>query len=168
MKLFFLKLLWQIMPVALVLILLILLGFAWVYWLKDLWKGGSLKRLLATCISALMVSFCMIVLMGFSSQSKLPFGQKIEAISAEQATVKEQNQLLKKQEERDKELIHELNDAITVANTQRTLLNEVAVETITTDWLASYRTKISELSDLEVREEYTQRFTDIENYFYPD
>lgn len=156
------------MPVALVLILLILLGFAWAYWLKDLWKGGSLKRLLATCLSSLMISFCMIVLMGFSTQSKLPFGKKIEAISAEQTIVKEQKKVLKQQEERDKELIHELNDAITVANTQRTLLNEVAVETITTDWLADYRAKISELSDPEVREEYAKRFDDIENYFYAE
>lgn len=168
MKLFFLKLLWQIIPVALVLFLLILLGFTWVYWLKDLWKGGSLKRLLATCLSSVVVCSCMIVLMGFSTQSKLPFGQKIEAISAEQTVVKEQKKVLKQQEERDKELIHELNDAITVANTQRTLLNEVAVETITIDWIATYRAKISELSDPEVREEYATRFNDIETYFYAE
>ena len=96
------------MPVALVLILLILLGFLWFYWLNDFWEDGSLKRLIATCLSALVICSCIIVLMGFSNQSKLPFGQKIEAISAEQATVKEQKQLRKKQEEKDKELVSEL------------------------------------------------------------
>lgn len=154
------------MPVALVLILLSLLGFVWFYWLKYFWEDGSLKRLIATCLSALVISLCIIVLMGFSTQSKLPFGQKIEAISAEQATVKEQKQLRKKQEEKDKELVSELNSAITIANSQRTLLNEVAVETITKDWLATYRTKISEIADPKVHDEYAKRFDDIETYFY--
>lgn len=157
---------WQIIPVALVLILLIILGFVWFYWLKDFWEDGSLRRLIATCLTALVICSCIIVLMGFSTQSKLPFGQKIEAISAEQATVKEQKQLRKKQEERDKELVSELNSAITIANSQRTLLNEVAVETITKDWLATYRAKISEISDPKVHDEYAKRFDDIETYFY--
>lgn len=168
MKLFFLKLLWQIMPVALVLILLILLGFTWVYWLKDFWEDGSLKRLIATCLTALVICSCIIVLMGFSTQSKLPFGQKIEDISAEQATVKEQKQLRKKQEEKDKELVSELNSAITIANSQRTLLNEVAVKTITKDLLETYRAKISEITDPETRNEYAKRFDDIEIYFYTE
>lgn len=168
MKLFFLKLLWQLTPVALVLILLILLGFAWFFWLKAFWEDGSLKRLIAICLSALVISLCVIVLMGFSTQSKLPFGQKIEAISSEQATVKEQKQLRKKQEERDKELVNELNSAITLANSQRTLLNEVAVETITKDWLSTYRVKISEIADPETRNEYAKRFDDIEIYFYAE
>ena len=166
MKLFLLKLLWQIIPVALVLILLILLGFVWFYWLKDFWEDGSLRRLIATCLTALVICLCIIVLMGFSTQSKLPFGQKIEAISAEQATVKEQKQLRKKQEERDKELVSELNSAITIANSQRTRLNEVAVKTITKDWLATYRAKISEIADPKVHDEYAKRFDDIETYFY--
>lgn len=166
MKLFFLKLLWQIMPVALVLILLILLGFVWFYWLKDFWEDGSLKRLIATCLTALVICSCIIVLMGFSTQSKFPFGQKIVAISAEQATVKEQKQLRKKQEEKDKELVRELNSAITIANSQRTLLTEVAVETITKDWLATYRAKINEIADPKVHDEYAKRFDDIETYFY--
>lgn len=166
MKLFFLKLLWQIVPVALVLVLLILLGLIWVYWLKDLWKDGSLKRLLASCLTALVICSCMIVLMGFSTQSKLPFGKKIEEISAEQVVAKKQRKMQKQQEERDKELVDELDNAITVANTQRTLLNEVAVETITKDWLATYRAKISEISDPKVHDEYAKRFDDIETYFY--
>lgn len=154
------------MPVALVLILLILLGFLWFYWLNEFWEDGSLKRLIATCLSALVICSCIIVLMGFSTQSKLPFGKKIEEISAEQATVKEQKQLRIKQEERDKELVSELNSAITIANSQRTLLNEVAVETITKDWLATYRAKISEIADPKVHDEYAKRFDDIETYFY--
>lgn len=159
---------WQIIPVALVLILLIILGFVWFYWLKDFWEDGSLRRLIATCLTALVICSCIIVLMGFSTQSKLPFGQKIEAISAEQATVKEQKQLRKKQEERDKELVSELNSAITIANSQRTLLNEVAVETITKDWLATYRAKINEISDPKVHDEYAKRFDDIETHFYTE
>lgn len=154
------------MPVALVLILLILLGFVWFYWLKDFWEDGSLKRLIATCLTALVICSCIIVLMGFSTQSKFPFGQKIVAISAEQATVKEQKQLRKKQEEKDKELVSELNSAITIANSQRTLLTEVAVETITKDWLATYRAKINEIADPKVHDEYAKRFDDIETYFY--
>lgn len=157
---------WQIIPVALVLILLILLGFVWFYWLKDFWEDGSLRRLLATCLTALVICSCIIVLMGFSTQSKLPFGQKIVAISAEQATVNEQKQLRKKQEEKDKELVSELNSAITIANSQRTLLTEVAVETITKDWLATYRAKINEIADPKVHDEYAKRFDDIETYFY--
>lgn len=156
------------MPVALVLILLILLGFAWSFWLKDFWEDGSLKRLIAICLSALVISLCMIVLMGFSTQSKLPFGQKIEGISAEQGIVKEQKQLRKKQEERDKELVSELNSAITIANNQRTLLNEVAVKTITKDWLATHRAKISEIADPKTHDEYDKRFDDIETYFYAE
>lgn len=154
------------MPVALVLILLILLGFAWFYWLKDFWEDGSLKRLIAACLSALVISLCVIVLMGFSTQSKFLFGQKIEDISAEQVVVKKQKQVKKQQEERDKELVNELDNAITVANTQRNLLNEVAVKTITKDWLATYKAKISEISDPKVHDEYAKRFDDIETYFY--
>ncbi len=168
MKLFFLKLFWQLLPIAIVIILLISLYFAWSFWLKDFWKAGALKQLLSACIFALVICSCMIVLMGFSTKSKPLFGQKIEAISTEQATVKEQKQLLKKQEERDKELISELNSAITVANSQRTLLNEVAVETITKDWLALYRANISKISAPETRNEYAKRFDDIETYFYAE
>lgn len=168
MKLFFLKLFWQLFPVAIVLILLISLYFIWFFWLKKFWKSGALRRLLAVSVSALVICSCMIVLLGFSTQSKLPFGQRIAVISAKQATVKEQKQLRKKQEERDKELVSELNSAITIANSQRTLLNEVAIETITKDWLATYRAKISEISDPIVHDEYAKRFDDIETYFYTE
>ena len=156
------------MPIAIVLILLILLGFAWFYWLKDFWKEGSLKRLLATCVSALVICLCILVLMGFSTQSKLPFGQKIKNISAEQVVAKEQKQVIQQQEERDKELISDLDNAILVANNQKILTKDVAVETITTDWLATYRAKISEISDPEARTSYAERLTDIETYFHTD
>lgn len=156
------------MPVALVLILLILLGFLWFYWLNDFWEDGSLKRLIAACLSALVVCSCVIVLMGFSTQSKLPFGQKIEDISAEQVVAKKQKQVQKQQKERDKELINDLDMAILVANNQKLLPNEVAIETITTDWLALYRTKISEIDDPEIRNAYAKRFDTIETYFYTE
>lgn len=99
----------------------------------------------------------MIVLLGFSTQSKLPFGQRISVISAEQAVVKDQ-----------KQLINDLDNAILVANDQKYIAEDVAIETITLDWLATYRAKIEKLSDPETRESYAKRFNNIEKYFYPD
>lgn len=157
MKLFFLKLFWQLLPIAIVLILLTVLYFVWVFWLKDFWKAGTLKRLFSACISALLLCSCMIVLLGFSTQSKLPFGQKINAISEEQDVAKAQ-----------KEIVNKLDSAILVANDQKYRAEDVAIETITPDWLASHRAKIDSLSDPKIRESYAKRFDNIENYFYPD
>ncbi|MBM6616061.1 hypothetical protein JTF06_14350 [Desemzia sp. RIT804] len=156
MKLFFLKLFWQLLPVAIVCILVFALYGAWFLFLKDFWQSGALKRLLAVSFSAIVVCSCMIVLLGFSTQSRLPFGQKIASISADQAVVKEQ-----------KELVKELDSAIDVANDQKYIAEDLAVETITPDWIATYQDKINDLSDPEVRERYKKRFTTIENYFYP-
>lgn len=157
MKLFFLKLFWQLLPVAIVCILVFALYGAWFLLLKDFWQSGALKRLLAVSFSAIVVCSCMIVLLGFSTQSKLPFGKRIVVISAEQAIVKAQ-----------KQLVNELDSAILVANDQKYIAEDIAVETITPDWIATYRAKINELSDLEIRESYEKRFTNIENYFYPE
>ena len=157
MKLFFLKLFWQLLPVAIVCILVFALYGAWLLFLKDFWQSGALKRLLAVSFSALVVCACMIVLLGFSTQSKLPFGQKIALISAEQAIVKEQ-----------KELIQELESAIDVANDQKYVAEDVALETITPDWLATYQDKITDLSDPIEQKSYEKRFSNIENYFYPE
>lgn len=148
---------WQLFPVAIVLILLISLYFIWFFWLKNFWKSGALRRLLAVSVSALVICSCMIVLLGFSTQSKLPFGQRIAVISAEQAVVKDQ-----------KQLINDLDNAILVANDQKYIAEDVAIETITPDWLATYRAKIEKLSDPEIRESYANRFANIENHFYTD
>lgn len=156
MKLFFLKLFWQLLPVVIVCIVVFALYGAWFLFLQDLWKAGALKRLLAVSFSALVVCACMIVLLGFSTQSKLPFGQKIALISAEQAIVKEQ-----------KELIQELESAIDIANDQKYVAEDVAFETITPDWLATYQDKITDLSDPIEQKSYEKRFSNIEHYFYP-
>lgn len=157
MKLFFLKLFWQLLPVAIVCILVFALYGAWFLFLKDFWQSGALKRLLAVSTSAIVVCSCMIVLLGFSTQSKLPFGQKIALISAEQAIVKEQ-----------KELIQELESAIDVANDQKYMNGDVALEIITPDWLATYQDKITDLSDPIEQKSYEKRFSNIEHYFYPE
>jgi len=157
MKLFFLKLFWQLLPVAIVCILVFALYGAWLLFLKDFWQSGALKRLLAVSFSALVICSCMIVLLGFSTQSRLPFGQKIALISAEQAIVKEQ-----------KELIEELESAIDVANDQKYMNEDVALETITPDWLVTYQDKIIDLSDPIEQKSYEKRFSNIENYFYPE
>lgn len=156
MKLFFLKLFWQLLPVAIVGILVFALYGAWFLFLKDFWQAGALKRLLSVSFSAIVVCACMIVLLGFSTQSKLPFGQKIVLISAEQAIVKEQ-----------KELIQELESAIDVANDQKYMAEDIALETITPDWLATYQDKITDLSDPIEQKSYEKRFLNIEHYFYP-
>lgn len=147
---------WQLFPVAIVGILVFALYGAWFLFLKDFWQSGALKRLLSVSFSAMVVCTCMIVLLGFSTQSKLPFGQKIALISAEQAIVKEQ-----------KELIQELESAIDVANDQKYVAEDVALETITPDWLATYQDKITDLSDPIEQKSYENRFANIENYFYP-
>lgn len=157
MKLFFLKLFWQILPVAIVCILVFALYGAWLLFLKDFWQSGALKRLLAVSFSALVICSCMIVLLGFSTHSKLPFGRRVAVISAEQAVVKAQRQL-----------INDLDNAILVANDQKYITEDVAIETITSDWLATYRAKIENLSDPEIRESYAKRFSNIENHFYSD
>lgn len=99
----------------------------------------------------------MIVLLGFSTHSKLPFGRRVAVISTEQAVVKAQRQL-----------INDLDNAILVANDQKYIAEDVAIETITPDWLATYRAKIENLSDPEIRESYAKRFANIENHFYSD
>lgn len=167
-ELFFSKLFWQVVPFPLVALLLGLLTLLWRFWLVDWWKKGGKKRVATASVTSLVLCFGVIVLLGLSPQSKLPFGQKIEAISIEQAEIREQKRVQKEQEERDRELTKELLEAINVANTLRPQINEVAIQTITTDWLVLCRAKIKELSDKEERESYTRRFETIERHFYPD
>lgn len=167
-ELFFSKLFWQVIPFPLVALLVVLLVVLWRFWLVDWWRKRGIKRVVTTSLTSLVLCFGVIVLLGLSPQSKLPFGQKIEAIKIEQEEVKEQKRVQKEQEERDRELIKELLEAINVANTLRPQLNELATQTITIDWLATYRAKISDLSDLEERESYTKRFEAIEHHFYPE
>lgn len=167
-ELFFSKLFWQGIPFPLVALLVVLLVVLWRFWLVDWWKKGGIKRVVTASVTSLVLCFGVIVFLGLSPQSKLPFGQKIEAIEMKQAEIREQKRIQKEQEERDRELIKELLEAINVANTLRPQLNELATQTITTDWLATYRAKISELSDKEERDSYTERFDTIERHFYPD
>ena len=81
----------------------------------------------------------------FLLNQNYPFGQRIDDISAEQAVVKAQKQLVK-----------ELDSAILVANDQKYLDEDVAVETVIPDRIAIYRAKINELSNLEIRESYAK------------
>lgn len=170
MGLFFMKLMWRILPVLSV---LVVLGCSYLIWrikLHQWWDSGHLKRVSLVSLASLVICFSVLLLLGYSTQSKLPFGSKIQEISAQQQTVKEQKQALEAEkvanEEKDDQIKLQLEAALDVADGERiflTVKNESTI--ITEDWFLENQQLIDQLSEDTDREEYTNRFESVRDVF---
>lgn len=112
----------------------------------------------------------MLLLLGYSPQSKLPFGSKIQEISAQEQTVKEQKQALEAEkaatEEKDDQIEEKLEAALDVADKERIYLTNKNESTIITeDWFLENKQLIDQLSEDTDREEYTNRFKSVIDVF---
>ncbi|MDK1717602.1 hypothetical protein [Dellaglioa algida] len=112
----------------------------------------------------------MLLLLGYSTQSKLPFGSKIQEISAQQQTVKEQKQAIEAEkvatEEKDDQIEEKLEAALDVADKERIYLTNKNESTIITeDWFLENKQLIDQLSEDTDREEYTNRFKSVRDVF---
>ena len=170
MGLFFMKLMWRILPVLSV---LVVLGCSYLIWrvkLHQWWNSGHLKRMSLVSLTSLVICFSVLLLLGYSTQSKLPFGSKIQEISAQQQTVKEQKQALEAEkvanEEKDDQIEEQLEAALDVADKERIYLTNKNESTIITeDWFLENKQLIDQLSEDTDREEYTNRFKSVRDVF---
>lgn len=172
MELFFMKLIWRILPVLSV---LVVLGCSYLIWrvkLHQWWNSGHLKRVSLVSLASLVICFSVLLLLGYSTQSKLPFGSKIQEISAQQQTVKEQKQAIEAEkvatEEKDDQIKEQLEAALDVADSE---LSVVIIESkvsavVTEEWFAENQTLIDKLSDETAREVYTERFESVRDSFF--
>ena len=170
MGLFFMKLMWRILPVLSV---LIVFGCSYMIWrvkLHQWWNSGHLKRVSLVALISLVICFSVLLLLGYSTQSKLPFGSKIQEISAQQQTVKEQKQAIEAEkvatEEKDDQIEEKLEAALDVADKERIYLTNKNESTIITeDWFLENKQLIDQLSEDTDREEYTNRFKSVRDVF---
>ena len=170
MGLFFMKLMWRILPVLSV---LVVLGCSYLIWrvkLHQWWNSGHLKRGNLVSLTSLVICFSVLLLLGYSTQSKLPFGSKIQEISAQQQTVKEQKQAIEAEkvatEEKDDQIEEKLEAALDVADKERIYLTNKNESTIITeDWFLENKQLIDQLSEDTDREEYTNRFKSVRDVF---
>ena len=170
MGLFFMKLMWRILPVLSV---LVVLGCSYLIWrvkLHQWWNSGHLKRVSLVSLASLVICFSVLLLLGYSTQSKLPFGSKIQEISAQQQTVKEQKQAIEAEkvatEEKDDQIEEKLEAALDVADKERIYLTNKNESTIITeDWFLENKQLIDQLSEDTDREEYTNRFKSVRDVF---
>ena len=170
MGLFFMKLMWRILPVLSV---LVVLGCSYLIWrvkLHQWWDSGHLKRATLVSLASLVICFSVLLLLGYSTQSKLPFGSKIQEISAQQQTVKEQKQAIEAEkvatEEKDNQIKEQLEAALDVADGERIFLTEKNESTIITEgWFLENQQLIDQLSEDTDREEYTNRFESVRDVF---
>ena len=170
MGLFFMKFMWRILPVLSV---LVVLGCSYLIWrvkLHQWWNSGHLKRVSLVSLTSLVLCFSVLLLLGYSTQSKLPFGSKIQEISAQQQTVKEQKQAIEAEkvatEEKDDQIEEKLEAALDVADKERIYLTNKNESTIITeDWFLENKQLIDQLSEDTDREEYTNRFKSVRDVF---
>jgi hypothetical protein len=170
MELFFMKLMWRILPVLSV---LVVLGCSYLIWRVKLhqWgNSGHLKRVSLVSLASLVICFSVLLLLGYSTQSKLPFGSKIQEISAQQQTVKDQKQVIEAEkvvtEEKDNQIKEQLEAALDVADGERIFLTEKNESTIITEaWFLENQQLIDQLSEETDREEYTNRFESVRDVF---
>lgn len=161
---------WRILPVLSV---LVVLGCSYLIWrvkLHQWWNSGHLKRVNLVSLTSLVICFSVLLLLGYSTQSKLPFGSKIHEISAQQQTVKEQKQALEAEkvatEEKDDQIEEQLEAALDVADKERIYLTNKNESTIITeDWFLENKQLIDQLSEDTDREEYTNRFKSVRDVF---
>lgn len=113
----------------------------------------------------------MLLLLGYSTQSKIPFGSKIADISAEQQAIKEEKLAIEAEkvatEEKDDQIKDQLEAALDVADSELgVVVIENQVSTIVTkEWFAENQQLSDQLSDDIARKEYTSRFEAIKYYF---
>lgn len=121
-------------------------------------------------LTSLVICFSVLLLLGYSTQSKLPFGSKIQEISAQQQTVKDQKQAIEAEkiatEEKDDQIEEQLEAALDVADKERIYLTNKNESTIITeDWFLENKQLIDQLSEDTDREEYTNRFKSVRDVF---
>ena len=171
MGLFFMELMWRILPVLSV---LVVLGCSYLIWrvkLHQWWNSGHLKRVSLVSLTSLVLCFSVLLLLGYSTQSKLPFGSKIQEISAQQQTVKEQKQAIEAEkiatEEKDDQIIEQLEAALDLADNELNIvgINDSVSTLITEEWLSDNQQLIDQLSDKTVRKDYVNRFESVRDVF---
>ena len=149
------------------------MGCSYLIWrvkLYQWWNSSHLKRVSLVSLTSLVICFSVLLLLGYSTQSKLPFGSKIHEISAQQQTVKEQKQALEAEkvatEEKDDQIEEQLEAALDVADKERIYLTNKNESTIITeDWFLENKQLIDQLSEDTDREEYTNRFKSVRDVF---
>ena len=150
-----------------------MLGCSYLIWRVKLhqWcNSGHLKRMSLVSLTSLVICFSVLLLLGYSTQSKLPFGSKIQEISAQQQTVKDQKQAIEAEkiatEEKDDQIEEQLEAALDVADKERIYLTNKNESTIITeDWFLENKQLIDQLSEDTDREEYTNRFKSVRDVF---
>lgn len=171
MGLFFMKLMWRILPVLSV---LVVLGCSYLICrvkLHQWWYSGHLKRVSLVSLASLVICFSVLLLLGYSTQSKLPFGSKIQEITAQQQTVKEQKQALEAEkvanEEKDDQIKLQLEAALDLADNELNIvgINDSVSTLITEEWLSDNQQLIDQLSDGTDREDYMNRFESVREAF---
>jgi len=170
MELFFSKLMWRILPVLSVLVVSGCSHLIWNVKLRHWWKSGHLKRVSLVSLVSLVVCFSVLLLLGYSTQSKIPFGSKIAEISAEQQLLKEENQRIEEEkvatEEKDAQIKEQLEAALDVADGERVFLTNInGSAIITEDWFSKNQQLIDQLSEDTDQEEYTNRFESVRDVF---
>lgn len=170
MELFFMKLMWRILPVLSVFVVLGCCYLIWRVKLHQCWNSGHLKRVSLVSLASLVICCNVLLLLGYSTQSKLPFGSKIQEISAQQQTVKEKKQTIEAEkvatEEKDDQFKEQLEAALDVADGERIFLTDKNESTIITeDWFSKNQQLIDQLSEDTDREEYTNRFESVRDVF---
>ena len=161
---------WRILPVLSVLVVLVCSYLIWDVKFRHWWKSGHLKRVSLVSFVSLVVCFSVLLLLGYSTQSKIPFGSKIADISAEQQLIKEEKQRIEAEkvatEKKDDQIKDQLEAALDVADKERIYLtnkNESAI--ITEDWFSKNQQLIDQLSEDTDQEEYTNRFESVRDVF---
>ena len=171
MGLFFMKFMWRILPVLSV---LVVLGCSYLIWrvkLHQWWNSGHLKRGNLVSLTSLVICFSVLLLLGYSTQSKLPFGSKIQEISAQQQTVKDQKQAIEAEkiatEEKDDQIKDQLEAALDVADSEVNIvgISGIVSTIITEEWLSENQQLIDQLSDETDREDYMNRFKSVRDVF---
>lgn len=171
MGLFFMKFMWRILPVLSV---LVVLGCSYLIWrvkLHQWWNSGHLKRVNLVSLTSLVICFSVLLLLGYSTQSKLPFGSKIQEISAQQQTVKDQKQAIEAEkiatEEKDDQIKDQLEAALDVADSEVNIvgISGIVSTIITEEWLSENQQLIDQLSDETDREDYMNRFKSVRDVF---
>ena len=151
-----------------------MLGCSYLIWrvkLHQWWNSGHLKRVSLVSLTSLVICFSVLLLLGYSTQSKLPFGSKIQEISAQQQTVKDQKQAIEAEkiatEEKDDQIIEQLEAALDLADNELNIvgINDSVSTLITEEWLSDNQQLIDQLSDKTVRKDYVNRFESVRDVF---
>ncbi|WP_187949231.1 hypothetical protein, partial [Carnobacterium inhibens] len=128
-------------------------------------------RVSLVSLTSLVICFSVLLLLGYSTQSKLPFGSKIHEISAQQQTVKKQKQALEAEkvanEEKEDQIKLQLEAALDLAHNELNIvvINDSVSTLITEEWFSDNQQLIDQLSDVTDREDYMNRFESVREAF---